>query len=189
MISPHAISACGLIILPCPSIYHGSLALTHPENGQKNDARMEVFGPAAPSIFASFLFVVFSLHWLCARLFLEVSRQISVALVEVLTVSLLLLCCPFISPILKRQLEIISPDVVVCGSSDVFETVRNIFEIKNKDCVTKPSVTIPNKLMRYMVVGKTVFVDFFHPAWYGKGDAELAAYAKEVFSWILQMRK
>lgn len=96
---------------------------------------------------------------------------------------------PAISPILKRQLEIISPDVVVCGSSDVFETVRNIFEIKNKDCVTKPSVTIPNKLMRYMVVGKTIFVDFFHPAWYGKTDLELAEYAKEVFSWVLQERK
>ena len=40
-----------------------------------------------------------------------------------------------------------------------------------------------------MVVGKTIFVDFFHPAWYGKEDLELAEYAKEVFSWVLQKQK
>lgn len=94
-----------------------------------------------------------------------------------------------IAPILVRELAIISPDFVLCGSSDVFETARNIYGIKNKNCITKQSETMPDKVMRYMVVGTTVFVEFFHPAWYGKEDRELAEYAKEVFTWVIKENK
>lgn len=94
---------------------------------------------------------------------------------------------PAIVPILKLQIEMIAPDFVLCCSSEVFEIVKKIYEIENKDCITKQSETIPNKLIRFMMVGKTVFIDFIHPAWYEKKDFELAEYAKEVFTWILSL--
>lgn len=93
---------------------------------------------------------------------------------------------PLIAPILRRELEIIAPDVVLCGSSTVFEAALELYGLGADACVTEPSQTLPGRSMRYAVDGGMVFIDFFHPAWYGKEDAVLAAYAEEVFTWVLR---
>lgn len=96
---------------------------------------------------------------------------------------------PDISLILNRQMKIISPDIVLCCSPVVFEIARKVYGDGNEPFLIKSSITIPNKKMRLMFIGKTIFVEFYHPAWYGKSDYQLAAYADEVFSWVLQSYK
>lgn len=65
-----------------PARLRGSPVLPYSEVAQKNDARMKVFGPAAPSIFASFLFAALNLHWLGIWHLIAVPKLVPAPLVE-----------------------------------------------------------------------------------------------------------
>ena len=64
--------------------------------------------------------------------------------------------------VLKKEIDIIKPDVVICGSNQVFDFAQEIFnegvlelELSNGD------------IFRYFKSQKTLFLDFYHPACMG----------------------
>lgn len=64
-----------------------------------------------------------------------------------------------IRKILQKELSIVAPDVVICGSNDVFDFACKIYAGEEKTINTKEG----NEL-QFFKNDKTIFVKFYHPA-------------------------
>jgi len=61
--------------------------------------------------------------------------------------------------VLRGELTIIKPDLVICGGSGVvFDFAKDIF------CTHEQALILPNKeTLRYFSWGRAIFIDFYHP--------------------------
>lgn len=73
--------------------------------------------------------------------------------------------------ILKKEIEIISPDIVLCGGVQVFDFAKKMYAAQ--------SVNSSN--LEYFLVNKTVFVKFRHPALYWRKRKNHYDYAADIF--------
>lgn len=89
---------------------------------------------------------------------------------------------PAIRDVLQKQLQELEPKVVLCCSPSVFSKTINLYDLSDKDLTySEPSQSIKGKNIELMLIGKTVFVSFYHPQYYGKTDKEFSDYAIETF--------
>jgi len=64
----------------------------------------------------------------------------------------------------KTQIDIINPDIVICGGT--FDIVQELFE-KNK-IIDKKEIKETSNGMNYFYHNKMPFIDFVHPAFFGR---------------------
>ena len=66
-----------------------------------------------------------------------------------------------IRKVLREEIKLISPDVVLCGSADwcVFECAKNIYGSETQQLEVSGSQSI-----EYFCVDNTIFIPFYHPA-------------------------
>lgn len=91
-----------------------------------------------------------------------------------------------ISDILNKQMNLIDPDIVLCCSPAVFDIAKKVYG--DNTSFIKDSKSFDRK-NEFFIRNKTVFVNFYHPCWYGKKDIELANLIKEAFEQALEIRE
>lgn len=84
-----------------------------------------------------------------------------------------------ISSILKKQIEILEPDIVLACSPDVFWIAKELYGVHEKD-----TITFENK--QAFEVDDLTFLKLYHPQWYGKKENILAEEVKDTFFWIVE---
>lgn len=77
--------------------------------------------------------------------------------------------------VVRDEISLINPDVVICGSNQVFDFACNIYNEKSETIATKK-----NNKLNYFKYGKTVFVSFYHPSC-RKGREMVFDYAEDIF--------
>lgn len=80
-----------------------------------------------------------------------------------------------ISNVLKEEIKLISPDVVICGSDQVFDFAQNIYKTE----IQKVKTSKQNEL-DYMKIDNSIFVKFYHPGC-RKSREEVFDFAEDVF--------
>ncbi|MGI6174140.1 MAG: hypothetical protein ACOYI8_09635 [Christensenellales bacterium] len=80
---------------------------------------------------------------------------------------------------LKEQIDIINPTLVICGGT--FEYAKLLFEVERNQDVMLPCGA------HYFSRGKRIYLEFVHPSWFSVNRRILFAYAKQVFSDIMQV--
>ena len=88
---------------------------------------------------------------------------------------------------LRKQMDILEADLVLCCSPDVFGIANMIFNTPQNDIIKIESSIIKNKVNKMFIANGTAYINFYHPQYYGKTDEVFADYAAEVFSWALEM--
>lgn len=78
--------------------------------------------------------------------------------------------------VLRKEIEYINADLVICGSRQVFDFAKKIFSGKVEALSVKCS---PKS--EYFRMGSSIFLDFFHPADYYKGRKKIYENSAETF--------
>ncbi|MDP4133361.1 MAG: hypothetical protein Q8882_05050 [Bacillota bacterium] len=78
--------------------------------------------------------------------------------------------------VLKKEIAIIAPDIVVCGGRQVFDFARQIFDSQEQQLTVSESIT-----SRYFKYKNALFVDFYHPSC-RKKRSDLYYFAAEQFT-------
>lgn len=77
--------------------------------------------------------------------------------------------------VLRKEIDYINPDVVICGSNEVFDFAKKIFGGEAKTLSLSG-----NRETRYFQIGNTVFLGFYHPACRKKRE-DLYNYSAAIF--------
>ena len=88
---------------------------------------------------------------------------------------------PEIRQVLREEMEILWPKVVLCCSSTVYWLATKIYESTVDFDYKKPSATIKGRDVEFISMNNTVYINFYHPQYYGKTDEEFSNYAIETF--------
>ncbi len=86
--------------------------------------------------------------------------------------------------ILMKEIEIINPMFVVCGSSQVYAIMKSM--LKPERIFTKESKVIPKRPLELFIHNYVVYINFYHPAARGE-NAKFADYAVETFTWVNEL--
>ena len=76
---------------------------------------------------------------------------------------------------------ILKPSIVLCCSPVVFNLARKVYSDKNDFCYKRKSETIPERDIEFAKINGVVYVNFYHPQYYGKTDEVFTNYAVETF--------
>lgn len=93
-----------------------------------------------------------------------------------------------IRKILIEQINIIGPDIVLCCSPDVYNIASVVLGNKAKSIHKQSQVEI-NRKNYFFISNNIVYINFYHPSWYGKTDILLAKLIKEAFEQALEIRE
>ena len=88
---------------------------------------------------------------------------------------------PDITQILREEMVLLSPKIVLCCSPTVYWLATKIYESTVDFCYKKPSATIKGRNVEFVSMNNTVYINFYHPQYYGKTDEEFSNYAIETF--------
>ena len=83
-------------------------------------------------------------------------------------------------------MNLIDSDIVLCCSPAVFDIAKKVYG--DNTSFIKDSKFI-NRKNEFFIRNKTVFVNFYHPCWYGKKDMDLANLIKEAFEQALEIKE
>lgn len=86
-----------------------------------------------------------------------------------------------IKNILRQQVEIIKPDVVVCGSREVFDFARIIFGGNDKNIKT-----LKGNILNHFKAENAIYVNFYHPSCRKRREA-VFDYAQDIFETLKQI--
>ena len=86
-----------------------------------------------------------------------------------------------IREVLVKQMDALNPQVVLCCSPDVFNLATLTYAEDWNIPYTVPSKTMPGKDICLVYMNGAIYIDFYHPQYYGKTDEQFSAYAVEVF--------
>ena len=88
---------------------------------------------------------------------------------------------PDIIQILREEMVLLSPKIVLCCSPTVYWLATKIYESTVDFCYKKPSATIKGRNVEFVSMNNIVYINFYHPQYYGKTDEEFSNYAIETF--------
>ena len=91
-----------------------------------------------------------------------------------------------IKPIILKEIEIASPEIVLCCSPDVYYIAAAMYGIGSKEHIREESKVFKNKTNEMFVKDNTIYVSFYHPQGYSHSENEFAEYAIEVFNWVFE---
>lgn len=83
--------------------------------------------------------------------------------------------------ILREQMNILSPQIILCCSPAVFELATQVYANGVNFFYEEPSKTISGKNVEFAIMNDRVYVNFYHPQYYGKTDEVFSNYAVETF--------
>lgn len=86
-----------------------------------------------------------------------------------------------IKDVLKEEIEMINPTVVLCGGRQVFDLACNIFEGQEEKIETKGG-----NIVSYFKHNKAIYVSFYHPSC-RKSRKSMFYYGADVFETIIPM--
>ena len=91
--------------------------------------------------------------------------------------------------VLRKQMDIISPQIILCCSPAVFELATRVYGNSINISYIEPSKTIPGKNIEFAVMNNRVYINFYHPQYYGKTDEVFSNYALETFEHLYNYLK
>lgn len=86
---------------------------------------------------------------------------------------------------IRKEIGIIKPDVVVCGSLEVFDFAVKIYNKAKKE--EKEIMLSDGSSLKYFKHENTVFINFYHPSCPGKKNTDMYNYAKLRFGAIAEL--
>lgn len=93
-------------------------------------------------------------------------------------------CKEDVRNILREQMELLEPKIVFCCSPNVFSLATLTYGTECNLPYNEKSKTIPGKDICLAYMNGAVYIDFYHPQYYGKTDEQFTAYAVEVFEHV-----
>ena len=88
---------------------------------------------------------------------------------------------PAIKDVLTEQMKILNPKIVLCCSPDVYWLATLVYAKDSSFTYRQSSESINGKNVEFVHTGGTIYINFYHPQYYGKTDEQFTAYAVEVF--------
>ena len=84
--------------------------------------------------------------------------------------------------VLREQLYIAAPSVVLCGGDAVFDWARQIFD--GFEVAVQTATTTDGRMVHYFTIRETVFVRFYHPACRKSREA-MFDYAEDILKTVI----
>lgn len=99
------------------------------------------------------------------------------------------LTTPEIREILRKQMDILAPKIVLCCSQDVFNIAVYTYLGEINYPYQKESNVIVGKSVEFAKMNGSIYINFYHPQYYGKSDEMLTRFALETFEQLKQYMK
>ena len=91
---------------------------------------------------------------------------------------------PKIANVLRKQMEKLSPIIVLCCSPDVYYLAKKVYGSQDDYEFSEPSKSILGKNIEFSNINNAIYVNFYHPQCYRKTDEVFSDFAIETFEYL-----